>query len=509
MERRLMGKSLDIGRAMSRGVTAVLDAVRPMSGGVSIRTIPRLDLEDKVYQYDVAYYSNAFRACLLAKARPLASLPIHVYRREEGVRKPATSSVAQSLERVLRGRWNPYLTGSEGIRWALMTKDTLGEAFARVEWDRSGNVVAIWPLASAPDIDITENGPVFSYGGDKFTQPGNYLKFEILWLKSPIIDSDGLHGVSLAELAARELGLSIDLEKFYERLLTNGSHFPGWLETDQKLKPEDVQTLRQQLEDGAGIVSAGKVRIFDSGLTYHNTGLSMADMSLVDQERWILQQTCRTLSVPPQEVFDLSNATYSNIEQGALNFASKTLVPECVALEQALTGILASAGDFDSYVQLDMNGLLRGSYRERMEGYRTAIMGGFMSPNTALAKEDEQPYVGGDVYFRSSAYIPVDPETGEELAERTASREPGSSGEGGSGDYQPGTGDPADPDSGPLSFIKQDMDERIAQRFRDKGDCRQSRDFAAKVLAPYARACMDARIPYDMDADIERIAGNV
>ena len=500
----MVGISNQILGTVSRGVGRVLNSIYPYGGsGVRITTIPSLD-DNRVYAHNLAYYSNAFRACLLAKTRPLASLPVHVYKRVEGVRKPVESDAGKALESLLRGKWNPYMTGSEGERWSIMTKDTIGEAFIRVQW-RDGIPVALWPMSGVPSIESDRSGnPVFRYGGDKFTEEGRYLQNEIIWIKSPILDEDGLHGVSLADLAAKELGLSIDLEEFYQRLLKNGSHFPGWLETDSKLDPADVDDLKQQLSDGQGVVSAGKLRIFDRGLKYHQTNLTMADMSLVDQERWILQQTCRTLSVPPQEVFDLSNATYSNIEQGALNFAQKTLVPECVAIEQALGWVLQCAGSADEYVQLDMNGLLRGSYRERMEGYRTAIMGGFMSPNTALAKEDEPPYEGGDVYFRSSAYIPVDPATGEELAERTASREPGSSGEGGSGTYGDGEANPA----APLACIKEDMDARIDQRFREKGDCRESRDFAAKVLAPYARACLESRITYDMEADIERIARN-
>ena len=501
-----MGLSMFLKRAL---LSAADSASYPLRGGV--RIIPMLDSPGEgAYEHCSAYYSNAFRACLLAKARPLASLPVHVYRRREGVREAARDGVAGQLERILRGRWNPYMTAAEGFRWALMTKDTLGNAFIRVEWGRDGSLAALWPMAGTPDIESgSKGGPVFRYGGDKFTKPGSLLAHEVVWIKSPIIDADGLMGVSLADLAARELGLSIDLERFYSRLLSNGSHFPGWLETDAKLEQADVDTIKRQLADGAGIVSAGKLRIFDKGLKYHQSDLTMADMSLVDQERWILQQTCRTLSVPPQEVFDLSNATYSNIEQGALNFANKTLVPECVTLEQAFGWVLQCAGLDDCYVQFDMNGLLRGSYKERMEGYRTGIMGGFMNPNEARAKEDEPPYEGGNVFFRSSAYVPVDPDTGEELAERSYAREPGSSGEGGTGDAEPGKERPTDPDgtfADDAAFIKRDMDARVSARFRDKGDCREARDFAAKVLKPYADACLMNRIPYDMQSDIERLS---
>lgn len=457
-----------------------------------------------------AYFSNAWRACALAKARPLASLPVHVYQRgRDGVRTEATAWAARDLSRILRGRWNPFMTAIEGFRWLDMTKDIRGNAFVRVEW-RGARPVALWPLASDPDVQRTAGGnPVFEYGGDAFTPAGRYMAWEMVWVKSPIISSDDYKGMSLARLAAEELHMSIELEKFYRHMLNGEGNFPGWLETDKPLKQQEFDAVKNQLEDGKGLVNAGAIRIFDNGLTYHSTNQSMVDLSLIDQERWILQQLCRTLSVPPQEVSDLSNATYSNIEQGALNFANKTLVPECAEIERAFTDVLAYANLTDCYVQFDMNGLLRGSYRDRMEGYRIGVLTGFLSPNDVRAKEDMAPYEGGDMFLRPSAYIPVDPETGDEMegARRSAASgaEPGGSGEG-APPYT--TTDPTETRAA-LESIHRDMERRIEDRFREKGDTPETQVFAMRVLSPYANACTMARIEYDIQSDIERIVSHV
>lgn len=228
-----------------------------------------------VYSRDAAkleaYYSNAYRACMLAKARPLAALPVHVYDRDGGVRKPTTKRAAKDLENLLRTKWNPLMSTQECIRWLNMTKDLKGEAFVRVEW-RNARIVALWPMSGTPGIEIIRGGShVFNYGGDKFTAPGRYLENEIVWVKSPILDSDCLHGRSLAELAANEVGLSVDLERFYSHILNGEGNFPGWLETDQTLKEQDYQKLKTRLEDGGGLVNSGKVRIFDHGLQYKST----------------------------------------------------------------------------------------------------------------------------------------------------------------------------------------------------------------------------------------------
>lgn len=452
-----------------------------------------------------AYFSNAWRACALAKARPLAALPVHVYEREDGIRKESNKRPATDLSRLLRGRWNPYMTAPEGFRWVDMKKDLEGNAFVRYEW-RNGRIVALWPLSGTPTVRIGAGGyPVFEYCGDKFTPPGMYLAYEIAWVKSPILDADGLYGRSLAELAARELNLSIDLEEFYSHVVNGEGNFPGWVEIPGKLNDQDFKRFKKQFEDGGGIASAGKLRFLDQGASIHMASQSMVDMSLVEQEKWILQQTCRTLSVPPQEVFDLSNATYSNIEQGALNFANKTLVPEAVELERAFTLPLHAIGLDECYVQFDMNGLLRGSYKDRMDGYRIAIFSGWLTRADVRAKEDEPPIPGLDSPLLPTAYNLVDPETGDVVyvnqQNAPAQKEPGSSGEG----APPYSGDG---DGEALNSIHSEMGERIRARVRENGDTTKTREFAAKVLKPYADACLIAHREYDMQSDIEGIISN-
>lgn len=496
-------------RAMGRAFYRVANRLLP--GGWDFFSFKNQDGSTRTVEREKAsevFYSNAFRACLLAKARPLAALPIHVYERDHGVRVESSKRFSRALSTLLRTKWNPFMTSSEGIRWLMMTKDTLGEAFCRVEYSAAGMPVAIWPLSGKPSIEIKGGEPLFRYGGDKFTKPGVYLGNEVLWVKSPILDSDCLHGVSLAELAAKELQLSIDLEDFYSRIINGNGTFAGWLETDQKLNPQDVEQVKQQLSDGGGLVNAGKVRIFDRGMTYKSNGQSIVDMSLVDQEKWILQQTCRTLSVPPQEVFDLSHATYSNIEQGAINFANKTLVPECKAIEEAFSGILWAAGYSDCYVQMDMNGLLRGSYKERMDGYRIGIYAGIYSPNDVRAKEDMPAYEGGDCHLRSAAYYALNPETGEPI------QNPGNSSGASGSEMQPGGSGEAERDDGQedagakgtaLAVIHKDMAERVRTRYEDTGDTEKFRAFAKKVLTPLADAYEVDGIEYDIDQDIEEI----
>ena len=437
-----------------------------------------------------AYFSDAFRACLLAKSRPIASLPVHVYERTEDGRMHSTDGAALALEKLLRTRWHPFLSASEGMRWLIDTKDVLGNAYIRVAYDGRGYPSALYPITGG-DVTPSLTGagrPCYKVGvGDQWTPAGVYLPHEVVWVKSPIVDRDCLMGVSLAKLASRTLGLSIDLKEFYARLLENGDHFPGYLETDENLSPEDKREIADSLSDGGGIVSAGVIRLFDKGLHYKTSPLTMADISLIDQQQWILQECCRTLSVPPQEVYELSHATYSNIEQGAINFLNKTIAPECVEIEKAFDNVLDAMGKRGLYVQWDVNGLLRGDFKTRMEGYQVGVYAGFYTRQDVRAKEDMPRINGLERPLVPAAYYQLDPETGELIAP------------------------PKSPETAPqpdgqaaLRAIHEDMERRIRERYGE-GDPEKGRAFALKVLKPYAVACADARIPYDVESDINRI----
>lgn len=432
------------------------------------------------------WYSNAYLACELAKARPLGTLPVGVYRRTKNGRDELPD---HPLSRLLNGRWNPFVTSSEGLRWLVMTRDTLGAAYVRVEYGSDGRPTALWPLKGRVEpywVERTRRAYWSVVDGDTFTRPGTYQPWEVLCVKSPVALDRGIEGVSLAKLSAANIGLSVDLERFYDRLISNGNHFPGYLQTDQKLEQGDIDRLASDLKGTAGVMEAGRVRVFDKGLTYHSVGMTMADMSLIEQQTWVLQQTCRVLSVPPQEVYDLSHATYSNVEQGAIQFAKNTLLPEVHDIENALNCLLDAMGERGCYVKFDMSGLMRGDYASRMEGYRTGVYAGFFTRNDVRRWEDLPALPGLDGPLQPTAYVAI----GEDgMPTQAVERNPGP---------------PVDPQGG--DPIVEDMRRRVRERFASNGVTDKTKAFAASVFGPYATACALAGIVFDTEGEIERCA---
>ena len=102
-------------------------------------------------------------------------------------------------------------------------------------------------------------------------------------------------------------------------------------------------------------------------------------------------------------VADLEKSSFSNIEQQSLEYVQYTLRPWLTRLEQAMARRLFTEEEKKTYfVKFNVDGLLRGDYQSRMNGYATARQNGWMSANDIRELEnlDRIPAeLGGDLYL--------------------------------------------------------------------------------------------------------------
>ena len=116
---------------------------------------------------------------------------------------------------------------------------------------------------------------------------------------------------------------------------------------------------------------------------------------------------CRWATVVGNRADTLENKGFSNIEQQSLEFVKYTLDPWVIRWEQSLQRSLLLPGEKGKYfIKLNVDGLLRGDYQSRMNGYAVGRQNGWFSANDIREMENMNPIPdeeGGNLYLINGA----------------------------------------------------------------------------------------------------------
>ena len=173
---------------------------------------------------------------------------------------------------------------------------------------------------------------------------------------------------------------------------------------------KDPNRIRDSWEAAyGGAANAHRVAVLEEGMAYKPISLPPEDSQFLETKQFSVTEICRIFRVPPHLVADLSRATFSNIEYQSLNFVMHSLTPWLVRIEQGIIKDLLLEEEQDTYFpKFNVDGLLRGDYQSRMNGYATGISNGFLSPNDVhrLENMDLIPAEeGGDDYYLNGGYV--------------------------------------------------------------------------------------------------------
>jgi HK97 family phage portal protein len=130
---------------------------------------------------------------------------------------------------------------------------------------------------------------------------------------------------------------------------------------------------------------------------------------MTEARRFSVEEIARVLGIPPVFLQDLTHGTYSNTEQQDLHLVKHTLSQWCDALEEEMNLKIFGQRNSRRFVRHDMDALLRGDFKTRMDGLARAVQTGVLTPNEARAREGLPSKSGvADELFIQGATVPID-----------------------------------------------------------------------------------------------------
>lgn len=352
-----------------------------------------------------AMQMTAVYACVRILSEAIAGLPVHLYQyTDKGSKEKA---VKHPLYFLLHDEPNPEMT-SFVFRETLMTHLLLwGNAYAQIIRNGKGEVLGLYPLMpNRMTVDRDDRGQIYyQYQVSDSDAPTmkegtvNLKKEDVLHI--PGLGFDGLVGYSPIAMAKNAIGLSIATEEYGAKFFANGATPGGILEYPGTVK--DPDRVRDSWNKGFSGRNSHKVAILEEGMKYTPISISPNEAQFLETRKFQIDEIARIFRVPPHMVGDLEKSSFSNIEQQSLEFVKYTLEPWLMRWEQSINRALLSANEKSTYfVKFNVDGLLRGDYQSRMNGYATARQNGWMSANDIRELENldlipEED--GGDLYL--------------------------------------------------------------------------------------------------------------
>ena len=316
-------------------------------------------------------------------ADSVASMPLRCYAIDKDGKR-----IMRPLPDVLANP-DPESNTYELIHQVVASLALHGNAYVKIDRDRSGNMIGLVPLHPY-QMQVMPTG---DQTGRKYLHLGNEMVREdmlhLRWFTPP----QSLVGVSPLNQTRNLVGLSIAMDRHLAQFYGEGGTPSSVLETDQKLTLDQARIIQGTWE--ATHRRHRRPAVLSDGLKWRPITTSAADNQMIATREQLIRDIARIFRIPSHLIGASGDPqTYQNVEQASLNFLTHTIHPWLRRIEIALSTILDKGDD----VAFDTSTLLRVDALTRANVNLLNIQMGARTPNEVRLIEGMEPYEGGDKF---------------------------------------------------------------------------------------------------------------
>jgi HK97 family phage portal protein len=207
-------------------------------------------------------------------------------------------------------------------------------------------------------------------------------------LHVPGLAYDGRVGLNPIATLANSLGGVAATDDYAQRFFAAGTHVGGIISVPQELSKDAAMKLRTEWDTfHEGLVNAHKTGVLSKGATYNRLALNADDAQLIESRNFGVTEIARALRIPPHKLYDLTRATFSNIEHQSIEAVVDSVRPWVERFEAWINADPDLLPD-GNFVEFQLEGLLRGDSAARAAFYTSMIQNGAMSPKRAAELEN-------------------------------------------------------------------------------------------------------------------------
>lgn len=334
-------------------------------------------------------------------SRTLAALPLHAYRDGKAGAERLKGKTAVTIHefpnegmdtfKFRQYFWQQVFTGGRGLAYI----------------EREGREVSALLPMNPRKVQIRRKGLRLVYIHDGQEYPASDVIDVPFMLKE---DQTGHYGP--IQNAEKAIQLSLAMSEYGASFFAGGGVPPLALTGPLPQGPEGMVRAMNDMSRAIDGAKKSNKPVFPipPGHELKQVGYDPAKGQMVEAMRFQTEEIARAYQLPPVFLQDLSRATFSNAEQQDLHLVKHLIGQWAKALEGEMTLKLFGREARDRrFVEHNLDGLLRGDLKSRMEALARAIQTGQMTPNEArkLSNRPEHENPAANELLVQGAIVPL------------------------------------------------------------------------------------------------------
>lgn len=308
-------------------------------------------------------------ACVSLIAGAIASMPIHLYKRENGYKV----RFKLPLEYLLNEEPNAKMPAA--VFWEYMIQSLLlhGDAFAMIKRESkySINIVAFIPC-HPETVEVLDNADRLAY--KITTEKGVVVLDQDDVIHIPGLGFNGKRGMSpLKYVLKNSAGIAQASDEF------SGSYFANAAKTDMaivvpgKIDEAQVKQMKQNFMESRKLGNSFEPAVLSNGATLQPITITAEDAQLLETRKFTVEEIARIYGVPPFMIGHTEKTTSfgNGVENMGIGFTKYTLQRHLIKSEQELNRKCIRSSNI--FLEFNTAGLERGDIKTRFDAYRIAL----------------------------------------------------------------------------------------------------------------------------------------
>lgn len=277
---------------------------------------------------------------------------------------------------LMRGRFGAYIHRDPLYRPKALSRVSADGIAPVQHWDRSDGLELFY------DVNLPDGSRDRLTRNDFWYVPG--------------FSRDGLVGIDRLKLLTNTFESTAATNEFARRFWENNAQPSTILTTKAKVQQEDKNRIKSDWQQRfAGPRNAGAVAVLDQEMDAKFLAHDNRASQFVETRGFGVVEVSRAFGIPPHVLFELSRATFSNIEQQSLELYLYCMLSHFGRAAAHMTHQFAAAGHFFEFMP---EALLKGDIAARYAAYAIAVDKGILNPNEIRRKENLNDRDGGNEY---------------------------------------------------------------------------------------------------------------